>query len=148
MKLLGSIRLWNENSSQESVVCVYTSRSVVSDSVTPQTVACQAPLCSLNSPGKNTGVGCHSLRQGIFPNQGLNPGLPDCRWIFYCLSYQGTQILVTATSGYSSSIPENPRVLHLCLQILTLYLLLATTHLFSVPMLLPFSECLINGTRQ
>ena len=29
-----------------------------------------------NSPGKNTGVGCHSLLQGIFPTQGLNPGLP------------------------------------------------------------------------
>ena len=27
-------------------------------------------------PGKNTGVGCHSLLQGIFPTQGLNPTLP------------------------------------------------------------------------
>ena len=27
------------------------------------------------SPGKNTGVGCHSLLQGIFPTQGLNPRL-------------------------------------------------------------------------
>jgi len=26
-----------------------------------------------NSPGKNIGVGCHSLLQGIFPTQGLNP---------------------------------------------------------------------------
>ena len=47
-------------------------RSVVSDSVTPWTVACQAPL-SMCSPGKNTGVGCHSLLQGIFQNQGWNP---------------------------------------------------------------------------
>ena len=29
-----------------------------------------------NSPGKNIGVGCHSLLQGIFLTQGLNPGLP------------------------------------------------------------------------
>ena len=29
-----------------------------------------------NSPGKNTGVGSCSLLQGIFPTQGLNPGLP------------------------------------------------------------------------
>ena len=29
-----------------------------------------------NSPGKSTGVGCHSLLQGIFPTQGLNRGLP------------------------------------------------------------------------
>ena len=34
-----------------------------------------------NSPGQNTRVGSHSLLQGIFPNQGSNPGLPDCRWI-------------------------------------------------------------------
>ena len=28
-----------------------------------------------DSPGKNTGVGCHFLLQGIFPTQGLNLGL-------------------------------------------------------------------------
>ena len=28
-----------------------------------------------DSPGKNSGVGCHELLQGIFPTQGLNPGL-------------------------------------------------------------------------
>ena len=27
-------------------------------------------LCPWNSPGRNTGVGCHSLLQGIFPTQG------------------------------------------------------------------------------
>ena len=30
-------------------------------------------------PSKNTGVGCHFLLQGIFPTQGLSPGLPHCR---------------------------------------------------------------------
>ena len=35
-----------------------------------------------DSPGKNTGVGWHALRQGIFPTQGSNPGLPNCRQIF------------------------------------------------------------------
>ena len=28
-----------------------------------------------DSPGKKTGMGCHALLQGIFPTQGLNPGL-------------------------------------------------------------------------
>ena len=28
-----------------------------------------------DSPGKNTGGGCHALLQGIFPTQGLNPHL-------------------------------------------------------------------------
>ena len=32
-----------------------------------------------NSPGLNTGVGSHSLLQGIFPTQGSNPGLLHCR---------------------------------------------------------------------
>ena len=45
--------------------------SVISDS---WTVALQT-LLSMGSPGKNTGVGCHSLLQGIFPTQGLNPHL-------------------------------------------------------------------------
>ena len=42
-----------------------------------------------NSPGQNTGVGSHSLLQGVFPTQGSNPGLPHCRWILYQLSHKG-----------------------------------------------------------
>ena len=41
-------------------------------------------------PGKNSGVGCHALLQGIFLTQGSNPGLPHCRRILYYLSHQGT----------------------------------------------------------
>ena len=37
---------------------------------------------------KNTGVGSRSLLQGIFPTQGLNPGLSHCRWILYQLSHR------------------------------------------------------------
>ena len=40
---------------------------------------------------KNTGVGCLSLLQGIFPTQGSNPGLLHCRQILYRLSHQGSQ---------------------------------------------------------
>ena len=47
-------------------------------------------LCPGDSLGKNTGVGCHALLQGIFPAQGLNPGLPLCRQILYHLSHQGS----------------------------------------------------------
>ena len=36
-----------------------------------------------DSPGKKTGVGCHALLQGIFPAQGLKPGLPHCRQILF-----------------------------------------------------------------
>ena len=45
-----------------------------------------------DSPGKNTGVGCHDLFQGIFPTQGSNPGFPHGRCIFYRLSYQGNPV--------------------------------------------------------
>ena len=56
----------------------------VSDSVQPRGL--HSPW---NSPGQNTGVGCHALLQGIFPTQGSNPGLSHCRWILYQLSQQG-----------------------------------------------------------
>ena len=36
-------------------------------------------LCPWNSPGQNTGVGCHSLLQGNFLTQRSNPCLPHCR---------------------------------------------------------------------
>ena len=49
------------------------------------------PWTVLNSPGRNTGVGCHSLLQGIFPTQGSNTGLLLCRQILYHLSHQGNQ---------------------------------------------------------
>ena len=37
-----------------------------------------------------TGVGSHSLLQGIFPTQGLNSGVLHCRQMLYCLNYQGS----------------------------------------------------------
>ena len=43
-----------------------------------------------SSPGQHTGVGSLSFLQGIFPTQGLNPGLPHCRWILYQLIYKGS----------------------------------------------------------
>ena len=39
-------------------------------------------LSPWNSPGKNTGVGCHFLLQGIFPTQGFNP------WLLCLLHWQ------------------------------------------------------------
>ena len=43
-----------------------------------------------DSPGKNTGVGCHALLQEIFATQRQNPGLLHCRKILYQLSYLGS----------------------------------------------------------
>ena len=51
---------------------------------------CSPPGSSVHrdSPGKNTGVGCQALLQGISSTQGSNPGLLHCRQILYQLSYQ------------------------------------------------------------
>ena len=46
--------------------------------------------CPQDNPGKNTGVGCHSLLQEIFPTQGSNLGLLHCRQILYRLSHLGS----------------------------------------------------------
>ena len=54
-------------------MCICVSCSAVSDSLRHHG-PCQAPL-SMDSPGKNTRVGCHALLQGIFPTQGSNPQL-------------------------------------------------------------------------
>ena len=63
-----------------------------------------------NSTGQNTRVGSLSLFQGIFPTQGLNPGLPPCRHILYQLSHRGRpRILKWVAYPFSSgsSWPRN-----------------------------------------
>ena len=126
------------------------SRSVVFDSVTPRTVARQAPLSmgfssqeywsglpfpspgDLLNPGielrssalqadsllseppgkpKNTGVGSHSLLQGIFLTQGSNSGLPHCRWVLYCLSHPGASgdSVLEPLVGLDASRPSGVR---------------------------------------
>ena len=50
-------------------------------------------LCQWDSPGKETGVGCHALLQGIFPTQGWNSCLRHCRRILYCWASGEAQVL-------------------------------------------------------
>ena len=60
-----------------------------------------------DSPGKNTGVGCHALLQGIFPTQGWNPGLQHCRQILYHLSHQGSPgIMEWVAYPFSGDLPD------------------------------------------
>ena len=70
---------------------------------------CSPPGSSVHGdfPGKNTGVGCHALLYGIFPTQGLNPGLPHCRQILYHLSHQGSpRILEWVAYPFSRGFPD------------------------------------------
>ena len=48
-------------------------------------------LCPWDSLGRNTGVGSHSLSQGIFLTQGSNPGLLHYKQIIYGLSHWRNQ---------------------------------------------------------
>ena len=45
-------------------------------------------LCPWDSPGKNTGVGCHALLQGSLPDPGWNPCL------FHLLHWQAGSLLL------------------------------------------------------
>ena len=69
------------------------SHSVVSDFLQPHGLKPTRLLYPWNSPGKNTGMGCHSLLQEIFPTQASNSGLPHCRQIVYSLSHQKTSVI-------------------------------------------------------
>ena len=82
-------------------VKVSISCSVVSDSLRPHGLQPSRLLCPWDSPGKNTGVGCHALLQGIVLTQGLNPGLLHHRRILCRLSPQGS------LSSFSS-LPPSP----------------------------------------
>ena len=80
------------------------SHSVVSDSLRP------LGLYSLwDFPGQNTGVGSLFLLQGIFPTQGLNPGIPHCRQILYQLSHKGSPRILEWVAYPFSSRSSQPR---------------------------------------
>ena len=56
-----------------------------------------------DSPGKNNGVGSHSILQGIFQAQESNPDLLQCRWSLYHLSHHGSPGICIHTSIYVCS---------------------------------------------
>ena len=63
--------------------------SALSDSLWSPGLGPTRLLCPWKSPGKNIGVGCHSLLQGICLTQGFNLGLLHCGQILYHVSHQG-----------------------------------------------------------
>ena len=56
-------------------ICCCIVTSVLSDSLQSYGLQPTRLLCSWNSLGKSTGVGCHALLQRIFPTQGSDLGL-------------------------------------------------------------------------
>ena len=71
-------------------LCVGVSHSVTSNSLRTHGLQTTRLLCPWDFLGKDIGVGCHSLLQGIFLKEGLNPGLAHYRQIVYRLSYLGS----------------------------------------------------------
>ena len=77
---------------------------------------CDPTDCSLpgsylwDSPGKNTQVSCHSLLQGIFPNQGSNLGL-----LIHSSTHPSSShhLLTPYPPTYPSIYPSNHPLIHL-----------------------------------
>ena len=60
----------------KAVTCRLCVGACIVSAVRPRGLWPARLLCPWDSPGKNTGVGCHLLLQGIFPTQGSTPSLP------------------------------------------------------------------------
>ena len=87
-----------------------SNRTSVSHSVMPNSLRSHGLqstrlLCPWDSPGKNTGVGSHSLLQGVFLIQGSNLGPLHCGKILYFLSHQESPSILTK---YLNTLIEYP----------------------------------------
>ena len=75
---------------------------------------CSPPgSCLWNSSGKNTGVGSHSLPQGIYLTQGSNLGLPHCLGHFSCSVVSDSETPWTAARQTSLSFTNSWSLLKL-----------------------------------
>ena len=83
--------------------------SVMSDSATPRSLACQAPL-SMELPRQVYWSGLPCPPPGDVPNPGIEPGLPHCRQTLYCLSHQGSpeDLPGTTKTSDTSGTPYSP----------------------------------------
>ena len=102
-----------------------STRSVMSDSLRPHGLYPTRFFRPWDSPGKNTGVGCHLLLQGIFPTQGSNLDLPHCRQTLYPLSHQGSPCILQEHSSFFTNLKY--KIIQTYSQILT-----TPTHILSL----------------
>ena len=98
-----------------SILCAKSLQSY--PTVQPHGLQPASLLCPWDSPGKNTGVGCHALFKGtfhprdqmIFPTQRSNLGLPHCRQILCQLIHKGSQRTLEWVANPFSSGSSWPR---------------------------------------
>ena len=107
-------RLSSSSSSSSSSV----THSAMSNSFRPHGLYPARLLCPWDSPGKNSGVGWHSLLQRIFLTQGSNPGLLHCRQILYHLSYLALRFCLL---GAFQLLIQHPCLLPVCSDFLSLH---------------------------
>ena len=91
---------------------LYSVISVVSDSSWSDDCSPQGSSVHVDSPGKNTGVGCLALLQGIFPTQGSSPHL-------FCLLHWQVGSLPPAPPGKPMMVflflcEDNHFIRHFC----------------------------------
>ena len=86
------------------VICTWSGCCLVAQSCStplgPHGLQLVRLLCSWNSPGKSTGVGCFSLLRGIFPIQGSNLS-PTLQADSVPLSHQGSPSWTLCTIKFS-----------------------------------------------
>ena len=87
--------------SRQWCMLVCSVASVMVDSLQHHGLQLARLLSLWDSPGKNVGVGCHFLIQGIFPTQGLNLHLLHWQADSLPLSHQG----ITPSNGNATLIP-------------------------------------------
>ena len=81
----------------------------MSESLQPHGLQPSRLLCPWDFPGKNTGVVCHFLLQGIFPTQGWNPRLLHWQVDSLPLSHQGSPRRNIACLMWLSTYPSLAR---------------------------------------
>ena len=101
------LSLWTHNftnSVNPAWLKIYTFEDPFSCLILCNPMDCSWPGFSIHgdSPGKNTGVSCHALLQGIFPTQESNPSLPHWGYILYRLSHQGSPVYLYTSSKEKS----------------------------------------------
>ena len=98
-------------------IVIMLSHSVMSHSLWPRALWPAKLLCQWDFSGKNTGVGCPFLLQGMFLTQRFKPCLLHCRYILY---YQETSWITIINFKRSYENTVSFVLLHVCRMLLHL----------------------------
>ena len=81
---------WSKSEKEKQMSCIMHIYGITQLCLTVTPWTCGRLLCPWDSPGKNTGVGCHSLSPEDLPNPGMEPVFPVLQ--ADSLSHQGNPI--------------------------------------------------------